>query len=72
MSASGLDSSSSDQDENVESLIPVWLKVGAVAVASALAGGLAAGWFYRKTLHQLQNVEDVDINPDFGREEEAD
>lgn len=31
-----------------------WLKVGAIAVASAALGGLAAAWFYRKTLSQLQ------------------
>ena len=36
---------------------PGWLKVGAVAAASALAGGLAAAWFYRKTLTKLQEGE---------------
>lgn len=34
-----------------------WLKVVAVAGASALAGGLAAAWFYRKTLAQLRDAE---------------
>jgi hypothetical protein len=37
--------------------LPAWMKVGAVAGASALAGGLAALWFYRKSLLGLQNVE---------------
>jgi hypothetical protein len=32
--------------------------VGAVAAASAVLGGLAAAWFYRKTLSQLREAED--------------
>lgn len=34
-----------------------WLKMGVVAAASALAGGLAAAWFYRKTLARLREAE---------------
>ena len=34
-----------------------WVKLGMVAAASALAGGLAAAWFYRKTLNTLRNAE---------------
>ena len=34
-----------------------WLRVGMVAAASALAGGLAAAWFYRKTLERLRQAE---------------
>jgi hypothetical protein len=34
-----------------------WIRVGAVAAASAVLGGLAAAWFYRKTLTQLQAVD---------------
>ncbi len=37
---------------------PSWLKVGAVAAASAALGGLAAAWFYRKTLSRLRDAED--------------
>jgi hypothetical protein len=33
-----------------------WVKVGAIAAASAVLGGLAAAWFYRKTLSQLQEA----------------
>ena len=33
----------------------VGLKVGLIAVASALAGGLAVTWWHRKTLAKLQN-----------------
>ena len=35
-----------------------WLRVGAIAAASALVGGLAAAWFYRRTLSQLREAED--------------
>ncbi len=34
-----------------------WLKVGVVAAASALAGGLAAAWYYRGTLNRLRQAE---------------
>ena len=34
-----------------------WIKVGAVAAASAVAGGLAAAWFYRKTLKTFREAE---------------
>lgn len=35
-----------------------WVRVGAIAVASALVGGLAAAWFYRKTLSLLREAGD--------------
>jgi hypothetical protein len=31
------------------------LKVGLISVASAIVGGLAAAWWYRKTITRLQN-----------------
>lgn len=34
-----------------------WMGVGAIAAASAVLGGLAAAWFYRKTLRQLQEAQ---------------
>lgn len=34
-----------------------WLKVGIFAAASALAGGMAAAWYYRKTLTRLHQAE---------------
>jgi hypothetical protein len=45
--------------------LPAWMKVGAVATASALAGGLAAVWFYRKTLTHLRNAESGPENSNF-------
>ncbi len=43
-----------------------WLKVGMVAAASALAGGMAAAWFYRKTITRLRQAEISDTNTEFG------
>jgi hypothetical protein len=45
---------------------PTWLKVGTVAAASALAGGLAAAWFYRGTLKRLRDSESHPENSNFG------
>jgi hypothetical protein len=36
-----------------------------VAAASALAGGLAAAWWYRKTLAKLRESGDYAENPNF-------
>jgi len=43
-----------------------WLKVGAIAAGSALAGGLLAAWWYRKTLDTLREAEANGQNPQFG------
>jgi hypothetical protein len=40
-----------------------WLKVGAIAAGSAALGGLAAAWFYRKTLSRLREAGDDLQNP---------
>jgi len=42
-----------------------WLKVGVIAAASALAGGVAAAWWYRKTLTKLRQAEGRTSHPDF-------
>ena len=62
--ASGFESSSSPTHgmDSDSAAVPAvrqrgWLKMGAIAAASALAGGLAAAWFFRKTLAQLQQAE---------------
>jgi hypothetical protein len=46
-----------------------WIRVGVIAAASALAGGLAAAWFYRKTLNNFRQAEPPEENSEFGREE---
>jgi len=43
-----------------------WLKLGVIAAASVLAGGLAAAWWYRKTLTSLRQAEDSGTNPQYG------
>jgi hypothetical protein len=43
-----------------------WVKVGVVAAASALIGGVAAAWWYRKTLKTLRQTGEIESNPDFG------
>jgi len=48
-----------------------WVKVGVVAAASALIGGMAAAWWYRKTLKTLRQTEEVESNPDFGMSDES-
>jgi hypothetical protein len=59
--------SSSSADQQGEASEPArWLKVGAVATASALAGGLLAAWWYRKTLKRLRQAEEDTQNPHFG------
>jgi hypothetical protein len=55
--ASDLDSNVSIPGQTQQRESAGWLKVGAVAAASALAGGLAAAWYYRKTLARLQQAE---------------
>ena len=49
---------------------PGWIKVSAIAAASALSGGLAAAWYYRKTLTKLQLASETAETPDFGITEE--
>jgi len=46
------------------------LKLGVVAVASALLGGVAAAWWYRKTLHKLHESGESSNNPHFGIDDE--
>jgi hypothetical protein len=41
-------------------------RVGLVAAVSALAGGVAAAWVYRKTLAQLQQAEYLSENRNLG------
>lgn len=43
---------------------PDWLRVGAVAAASALLGGLAVLWYYRKTLARLREAEEALAEPE--------
>jgi hypothetical protein len=42
------------------------LKLGAVAITSALLGGIAAAWWYRKTVRRLHETGENSNNPHFG------
>jgi hypothetical protein len=53
-----------------EAPVREWVRIGAVAVASALLGGLAAAWWYRKTLRKMQDRDEICANPEFGIPEE--
>lgn len=61
-----LESSGSPDLEKKSGKPDGWLKVGAVAAASALAGGLLAAWWYRNTLNKLRLAEREADNPHFG------
>ncbi len=62
----GSKSVASPDQASAGSRIRRWLKVGVLAAASAVAGGLAAAWYYRKTLRTLQEAESSGGNPEFG------
>jgi hypothetical protein len=64
--ASRSESDSSSPTQTPDSESSGWLKVGVVAAASALAGGLAAAWWYRKTLKKLRQTGENTPNPQFG------
>jgi hypothetical protein len=62
-------STSLDSDSSQEKPGPIqprtWLKIATFAAASAVAGGLAAAWWHRKTLARLRESEAISKNPDF-------
>jgi hypothetical protein len=64
--ANSLESSTSSSSQTEAQTQPGWLKLGVVAAASVLAGGLAAAWWYRKTLTQLRQTEEKPENSHFG------
>lgn len=68
--ANKVESGLSEIGEQAKPTLPAWLKVGAVAAATALAGGIAAAWIYRKTLTKLRQEEDR--SPDGGLGSPAD
>ena len=56
----------SDQNEAPGKTPATWLRLGLVAGASAVAGGVAAAWWYRKTLAKLRQAEENATSPCFG------
>ncbi|MGD0522749.1 MAG: hypothetical protein ABSA48_15945 [Terracidiphilus sp.] len=47
-----------------------WLKLGVIAAASALAGGLAAAWWYRNTVKRLRQADEIPSHLHFGIHED--
>lgn len=64
--SSDLESASSKLPEKERPDMPKWIKVGVFAAASALAGGLAAAWYYRNTLTRLKQAENRDLESGSG------
>jgi len=62
--ARSFDSSTSPDTEPAGIKPSGWLRLGIVAGASALAGGIAAAWWYRKTLAKLRQADQPPSNPD--------
>jgi hypothetical protein len=66
-----LESAGSTESSATDASRPAWIKVGVIAAASALAGGLAAAWFYRNILNKLRQAEPDPENSDFGIQKEV-
>ncbi len=60
------DSDTYGESSKVPRQAPAWVKVTTIAAVSALAGGIAAAWFYRKTLKKLQHAGAGAENSNFG------
>lgn len=57
MMTNDLQSESCEQVTPHKATTPGWVKMSVVAAASGILGGLAAAWYYRKTLAQLRGAE---------------
>jgi hypothetical protein len=64
--ANHMESSTSSNSQDAGPASPGWLKLGFVAAASVLAGGLAAAWWYRKAVTQLRQAEEKSTDSHFG------
>jgi hypothetical protein len=69
--ATPLESVSSNVASNAPAKLPAWLKLGAIAAASAVAGGLAAAWYYRKTLDTLRQAGSDSADPNAGIQDDT-
>jgi hypothetical protein len=69
--AKHLESAQSTESPASNERLPPWIKLGVIAAASALAGGLAAAWFYRNTLNKLRQAESNLENSDFRIQKDA-
>jgi hypothetical protein len=65
-----VESSSSSSSAQEAAVPPAWSKIGLVAMASIVLGGMATAWWYRKTLIRLRQAEETAANPQFGISED--
>lgn len=49
----------SKQDDKLQGGAVRWLRIGVIAAASGLVGGLAVAWYYRKTLENLHQSDET-------------
>jgi hypothetical protein len=67
-----VESEGSSGDETSREGSRGWLRFAVLTAASAVAGGIATAWFYRKTLERLRETGENPQNPHFSinRDEE--
>lgn len=61
-----MESSDSSDSRATDGRPSGWLKLGAIATVSVLAGGLAAAWWYRNTVKKLHLADENQSHPNFG------
>jgi hypothetical protein len=64
--ASDPESEASTEQKTTSATPTGWLKIAVLTAGSALVGGMAAAWWYRKTLAKLRETGENDKNPHFG------
>ena len=61
-----LESEASSEQHSADRQPSGWVKLGVVAAASVLAGGLEIAWWYRSTVKKLNQEDQMPRNPHFG------
>ena len=67
---SNLESNISSAEQAPAAQTSNWARVGIIAAVTALAGGLAVAWWYRKTLTSLHQNGEMVKNTNFGSPED--
>jgi predicted phage tail protein len=68
--ANALESEDSSSSGATDAAPSSGLRMGVIAMASLLVGGLAAVLWYRNTINKLHQAEERQVNTDFGILEE--
>lgn len=64
--STNLESSNYEDPQVTQSKPSNWLKIALFTAGSAFAGGMAAAWWYRKTLTKLRESGETAKNSHFG------